>query len=332
MGFIAAAAITAVGAGVSAYGASQNSKAQSKSAKKAGRAQEALYQRWDTQLKQLTREKEDILFNAGDIFERYESTGAFGDDPEISENLRTAQKDFSRLAAGDFSGFESQLRKSMNDALVNTVGRGSPVGAYSQLAADTVMNYRQAGIQTATGLTDFFASQTQNLLATEFGIMDQAFEVGYQLDSNRVTGKNEANMMAARQEGVSTMALGQAGQTVGGAWASAYGGMQAQSNLGASRLDQYASMNSIPKAVPVTRSSYYQPSPSSPRMPSPVNYSPPVFDDWVEPAFNPVDWNSNPGVLPGTYGSKQPVTFNPSSINGVSTGAMIAAGMNVMRS
>lgn len=333
MGFIAAAAIAAVGAGVSAYGASQNAQAQADAAAAASAAEANLYNKWAPKLDTLIKDKENALYNSGDIFERYESTGAFGRNNQVAVNLRQAQEDFSRLAAGDFSGFESQLRKSMGDALVSTVGRGSPVGAYSQLAADTIMNYRQSGIQTATGLTDFFANQTQNLLATEFGIMDQRFEAGYSLERSKVTGINENNMLAARTVGMGTMAAGQAIQTVGGAWGSAYGSIQNQSNIDRMML-QRPTQSVQPSSRPISaRPVGYANSPS----PNSYNSSASFSGGWQEPVGNPTAWGySDSSLLPPIDNYPWAVPTRPtigsvySAARTNSYTALINAGMGVV--
>jgi len=220
MGVIAAGlAVAAVGAGVSAYGAAKNASAMKSANNAAAYEEDMLYERQSKNLNKLIKEKENKLYNLGDIFDRFESTGAFG-DTETLKNLRTAQEDFSALAAGDFSGFESQLRKSMSDALVNTVGSGSPVGAYAQLAADTQMQYRKEGIQTAVGITEFLSNESSKLLGAEFGIMDQRFNSEYEIDRNRVANKNNYSLGAAATEGVALSAYGNAAAQMGGSIAS----------------------------------------------------------------------------------------------------------------
>jgi hypothetical protein len=330
MGFIAAGlAVAAIGAGVSAYGASQNAQAQADAAAAASRAESNLYNKWAPKLDTLIKDKEEILYNSGDIFDRYASTGAFGKNNQVPENLRQAQEDFSKLAAGDFSGFESQLRKSMGDALVSTVGRGSPVGAYSQLAADTIMNYRQSGIQTATGLTDFFANQTQNLLATEFGIMDQKFEAGYSLERSKVTGVNENNMLAARTVGMGTMAWGQAGQTIGGAMASYGMNVQGQNNIDNMMLQRPQQSVAAPsRPISARPVGYAQPSSYSPQS---------NFSDWQEPIGNPTLWGYSESSLlplidrtPWVNSTIPGASAVSSTIRTGAYGSMINAGMQVV--
>jgi hypothetical protein len=168
MGFVAAGlAVAGIGSLVGASGAKKNAKAQKKAAKEAARQRQLLFERQSSKLNETIKEKEEKLYDLGNIFERFGSTGAFGDTNTL-KNIRTAQEDFSRLAAGDFSGFESQLRKSMSDALVGTVQSGAPIGTYAGLAADTQMNYRLQGIQTTVGISEFLDSQAKGLLGLEF--------------------------------------------------------------------------------------------------------------------------------------------------------------------
>jgi hypothetical protein len=220
MGFIAAGlAVAAVGAGVSAYGASKNASAMRDANQDASAAEDALFSRQSDNLNKLIRQKNKKLHNLGNIFDRFESTGAFGDTDTL-KNLRTAQEDFSQLAAGDFTGFESQLRKSMSDALINTTGSGSPVGSFAQLAADTQMNYRKEGIQTSVGISDFLSAQANQLLGAEFGIMDQKFQSQYELDRSTTSNKANFNLGAAATEGVGMSAFGGALSQIGGSVAS----------------------------------------------------------------------------------------------------------------
>jgi hypothetical protein len=215
MGFIAAGlAVAAIGAGVSAYGTAQNAAAQKDAAQAAALSQQGLFDRQNQNLTDLINQKENKLYNAGNIFDRFKSTGAFGDTTTL-ENLRTAQQDFSNLAAGDFTGFEAQLKKSMGDALLSTGQSGAPIGTFAGLAADQQMQYRKEGLSAAIGVTDFLSNQTNQLLGQEFGIMDQKFNTGYQLDRDRVLGVNASNQQAAAQTGVGTIAYGNAGQSIG---------------------------------------------------------------------------------------------------------------------
>jgi hypothetical protein len=201
------AATSVFGSLFGSRGAKKRAKAERQAAELAIKREQDLHSRWSTNLEDLISQKEDKLFDLGGIFDRFQSTGAFG-RTNTEQNLRRAQEDFALLAAGDFTAFEQQLRKTMSDALVTTVGTGSPIGAFAQFGADAQMGMRLQGMQSATGLSDFFASQAQNLLGLEFGLMDQSFEVGYNLDRNQISAINQQGQLAAQQAGASQMAMG----------------------------------------------------------------------------------------------------------------------------
>ncbi len=213
---VAGLAVTAVGAGVAAYGAAKNAKAIGKANNTNAGNEEDLFTRQTGNLDDLIKSKNRKLHNLGNIFDRFESTGAFGDTNTL-KNLRTAQNDFAQLAAGNFNKFESQLRKSMGDALVNTVGSGSPTGSYAQLAADTQMQYRQQGVQTAVGISEYLSNEANKLLGAEFGIMDQKFNSKYEMDRTRVTNVNNYRLGEAATVGQGLVAYGNAGMQIGSA-------------------------------------------------------------------------------------------------------------------
>lgn len=213
---VAAIGVTAVGAAVSANGASKNAAAIAAANDQASGNENDLYKRQSGYLNDLIDAKNKKLYNLGNIFDRFESTGAFGKTGTL-KNLRKAQEDFSALAAGDFTGFESQLRKSMSDSLVGTIGSGAPVGAYAGLAADTQLQYRKEGIQTAVGISEYLSNEASKLLGTEFGVMDQKFNSGYELDRTATTNMNNYALGKAGTVGVGMQAWGGAIQSVGSA-------------------------------------------------------------------------------------------------------------------
>jgi hypothetical protein len=228
-----------------------------------------LFDRQTKKLNKLTKSKDEKLKNLGNIFDRFESTGAFG-NTETLKNLRTAQEDFSELAAGDFSGFESQLRKSMSDTLINTFGSGAPIGAFAGLAADQQMNFRKDGINQSIGISDFLSQESFKLLGSEFGIMDQRFNGQYEMDRTRVTNMNNYALGMAGTVGVKESAVGGAIQTVGSGMYSAYMGQQtmkqnqqqldiAQGNANAMKANSPTSFNtSAPSySLPTTSAKGY---------------------------------------------------------------------------
>ena len=301
MSFVAVA-VVAVGAGVSAYGTYQNAKSVANANAKAAKNEQGLYLRQSENLDNLIKDKEKKLYNIGNIFDRFESTGAFG-DTETLKNLRKAQNDFSQLAAGDFSGFESQLKKSLSDSLVGVMDSGSPVGTYAGLAADTKMQYRGEGIKTAMGISEFLSNESNKLLGQEFGIMDQKFNTGYQLDSNWVNKTNGFKLGEAATVGVGTQAVGGAIQTVGSglfkAGASgAFGGVTDAAIAAAPRAYIPNTTTSYPMSgnlssmagsfVGSAASSYMRPSQPSSYQPSQSWQQGPVYPDGVPPIDLPI--------------------------------------------
>jgi hypothetical protein len=73
------------------------------------------------------------------------------------EGLRTAQVDFSKLAAGDTSGFNQVVQASAFGALAESAGL--PMGAFANTSAKNMMDFRRLGTEGAMGISDFFAKQ-----------------------------------------------------------------------------------------------------------------------------------------------------------------------------
>lgn len=73
------------------------------------------------------------------------------------KNLRSAQGDFTNLAAGNFSGFERELNASLAKAGAESFG--SPVGTVFNIAARDRFNFRTAGLNEALKIGDFFSAQ-----------------------------------------------------------------------------------------------------------------------------------------------------------------------------
>lgn len=253
MGYaLAGLAIAAVGAGTSAYGTAQNAQAVGDMAMFNIALADKFGKRWTENTDDLIAEKNEKLYNSGDIFQRFESTGAFGDNIEVLDNLRKAQSDFAALAAGDFSGFESQLDRIMKDNLNATFGAGAPIGTYTDLSAEAIMGLRRTGLAEASQTTGFLNDLTNSLLGVEFGIMDQGFNLKYQIDKDRTNAIMGYGMQGAQTEGVGMQAAGNALQSIGSSIFS-YG--MYQGNQQASNPVRAAD----PYSTPVN--GYYQPVP-----------------------------------------------------------------------
>jgi len=73
------------------------------------------------------------------------------------DGLRKTQFDFSRLAAGDTSGFNEIVQASAFGALAESAGM--PMGAFANTSAKNMMDFRRMGTEGAMGISDFFAKQ-----------------------------------------------------------------------------------------------------------------------------------------------------------------------------
>lgn len=212
---IAGAAIAAVGAGVSAYGTSQNASAVADAAEMAAYLEGQLAKKQHAKLNTLISDKKDKLSNINTILDRFEGGAAFGSS-DVLKNIREAQSEFAELGAGDFSGFQDQLDNILKATLANTYGSGAAEGTFTQLAADTVMGLRQGGLDSALRTGEFLSAESNRLLGAEFGILDQEFDRQYMIERNKVSGQTGQMMISAQQTGVATQAVGQAGQQIGG--------------------------------------------------------------------------------------------------------------------
>lgn len=229
-GVLLGAAVAAVGTGISAYGTAQNAKATDKAAQYAMLLENNLAKKQQVKLDALVAGKEEKLQNVNTILDRFEGGGAFGSSG-VLEDIRKAQSDFANLGAGDFTGFQDQLDSILKGTLANTYGSGSPSGTFTQLAADTIMNLRQGGLQSALATGEFLSRESQQLLGTEFGIMDQAFEQQYMLERNRVSGITGNQMISAQQQGIGTQALGGAITQIGGLYSNVAAYRANQANI-----------------------------------------------------------------------------------------------------
>lgn len=357
MGYIVAGlAIAAAGAGTSAYGTAQNAQATADQAQLNAYLENKFAKKWTANAQALEDDKLNKLYNIGSIFDRFQSSGAFGDTSTL-ENLRKAQEDFSLLAAGDFSRFDNQLRQVMKDNLVAAGGTGSPIGTYANLSADTILNFRRTGLSDAVALSGYLSGESMNLLNAEFGVLDRGFETRYGIDRNRLNAVTGNMMTAAQQTGVGTAAYGNALQQVGSSLYS-YGmsGLSGTNTTGA------------PKAIPLDASGnamgysvgadgYYYPSattvaaPISYKSVTPVGYSsyspktpiyPPLtpMNDSVygnipeiPPYYNPVD-GENPLLPPaGTVGygfTWEPGTSAPAGSLGYGYNPLNSVGASIV--
>lgn len=280
-----ALAIAAIGAGVSAYGTAQNASAVGDMAEFNLALANKFGKTWTGKAEDFIKQKEERLYNSGDIFERFQSTGAFGEDTEVLDNLRKAQSDFASLAAGDFAGFESQLDRIMKDNLVSTFGAGAPIGSYTDLSADAIMNLRRTGLSDAMQTTQFLDQISNNLLGIEFGIMDQGFNLAYQIDKDRVNAIMGYGMESAQTKGVGMQA---AGNTISSIGSSLFTYGQLNSNNLTANAPRAGDPFSTPDAQGYyqpygSAPSFYRPATSAPLSVIPTGYNP----NWTPPNVSP---------------------------------------------
>jgi len=252
MGVVAAAAITAAGAvagaGISAAGAAQNADKQRSMAWANIQANRAFTKDAQRQIDILADEKLTKLGNSSDVISRL-GGGIFGDDPQVEKDLRESQANFAALASGNFDGFENLLRSTTQKNLAGSIG--SPVGTFTRLSAEDQFNMMQTGLKNSLATSEFFGSQTNNLLGIEFGIMDQRVNAKLQLKANEVAATGQALTGAAQSSGLGTVALGQGISQASSAIGQAYGSYAKSQAASQMQGDLFAATNNIPKAIPV---------------------------------------------------------------------------------
>ena len=200
----AAVAVGVIGAGVSAYGASQQASAIKSAARKNRRDAKNFS---DTQIEkgdELAKTKQDYL-EKGDPFSDM-GKFIFGDPSMKSyDNLRKAQSDFSALAAGDTSNFSKEVASIVSGSLSSTFG--GPKGSFQNLSAKNLFNFRQGGVNTAMQLTNYFGNTGQQLFNNKFGILDQKFNNEmklreYELGIAAQTRNQEAQVAGTNMVGI----------------------------------------------------------------------------------------------------------------------------------
>jgi hypothetical protein len=317
---IAGLAVAAVGAGVSAYGASQNASATKDAAKLAAYLEGKFAKDQLGKLDELIAGKEEKLSGISSILDRFEGGAAFGDSDVLSD-IRKAQSDFASLAAGDFTAFQGQLDSILSATLANTYGAGAADGVFSNLAADTIMGLRERGVGQALGIGSAISAESFNLLGAEFGIMDQEFDRQYMIGRNKLSAQTGAQMQAASQAGVGTAAAGQAITQIGSAITGAggyFGNQNFQREMMQSANNLQTSGNTISSrptySMPSYTPSFSIPSISGGSTGAPSNYFdlPPPPPDFVPSTSTNLGdyWNSTGGAYGGagiTFGVLPPL-------------------------
>lgn len=213
LGGIAAAAGIAKGIGsiFSGIGASKQADAIQAAAGAGKKRVKAFTDQFTTEAKEAKQTKEDILSNSEDVFDRIGGF-IFGDTGTL-DSLRRSQESFAQLAAGDTSAFKQEVEASVRGALAGSFGL--PTGAFENLSAKNLFDFRNRGLTNAMSLTTGLGSLGSSLINTEFGIHDQDFQRRLTLRDNEVKQLNALDLQAAGVEGTGSAAIGNVFDTVG---------------------------------------------------------------------------------------------------------------------
>ena len=197
----------------------------------------------------------------------------FGDPSQDTfANLRKSQSDFAQLAAGKTGNFTKEVASIVQGALANTFG--GPRGSFENLSAKNMLSFRQSGLQSALGLTDFFNRTGSQLTNAKFGILDQTFERQLALRQNQLNQISSLRLGKAQQSGVGWMAAGNVANAIGGAASNVGSFLQNQTALADQKQfnnDQLAIMRKRQdQSQPINyqQPSYYTPAMNTPSMPA----------------------------------------------------------------
>lgn len=76
---------------------------------------------------------------------------------DTQSDIRTAQSQFAKIATGDFSDIQSAVTSRLLGVQANN--RASPVGTRFNIAARDEFAFRQTGLSTTLGISDFFSRE-----------------------------------------------------------------------------------------------------------------------------------------------------------------------------
>lgn len=161
--------------------------------------------------KALKGTKLGILGDSANVFDRL--GGFIFGNTDTLDNLREAQSEFSALASGDTGGFLQEVESIVKSALAGTAG--APRGAFENLSARNLFDFRSQGLQNALSLTNTLGTLGSGLINTEFGIHDQDFNTRLRLRENEVNQLNALDMTAAGVQGTGAAATGNIFNTLG---------------------------------------------------------------------------------------------------------------------
>lgn len=228
---LVSAGLKTIGSVFSAKGASERADAIRSAAKKGKKRVKAFTDEFTAGSEKLLGAKQDILSDSGNVFDRIGGF-IFGDTDSLN-SLREAQSDFARLAAGDTQGFQREVEASVRGALAETYG--APVGAFENLSAQNLFNFRNLGLSNALTLTNTFAGLGGDLINTEFGILDRDFETRLQLEQNKVNQLNALDLQSAGVAGAGSFGIGSVFNTLGGGVNAYFQGVRGQADINENR-------------------------------------------------------------------------------------------------
>lgn len=213
LGLALGAAIGAQGIGsvFSAFGAGARGRAVRDATRAGSRRISEFTNKFADESKALKDKKLGILSDSDNIFERI--GGFIFGGTDTLNNLREAQSEFSSLAAGNTGAFTREIESIVKSALAGT--SGAPRGAFENLSAKNLFEFRSQGLQNALTATNQIAGLGSSLINTEFGINDQDFETRLKLRENEVNQLNALAMHGAQTRGSALAGIGNVFNTVG---------------------------------------------------------------------------------------------------------------------
>jgi len=311
---VAALGASAIGSIFSAFGASKREKAIEKATKKAEGRINDFTDDFSGQSEDLLDEKRGILNKSEDVFERLGGFIFGGTDTLAS--LRAAQGDFAELAAGNFTKFSKETQALVSSALSDTYG--GPEGAFSNLSAKNLVDFRSKGLQQALFTTNQLAGLGKSLVSTEFGIMDNDFSQRLKLGQYQVEGVNALSLQRAGVQGSTQAAVGQGFQSLGQGLSSLNTANKLAAVSAEERDRAYQTANrvrsNIPYAEPISSSPAYNPTITRPTNTDYYGSLPNYGDTQVNP-YAPVPENSTPPTfttpsIPSPAPDIQPTTVS----------------------
>lgn len=202
-----AAALQVGGSIAGAVGAKKRAGAQKAALNDAIRSTQDFTKDQIKRSEDLGKTKQDYLETGDPLLEM--GKFMFGDASSSTlSNLRKAQSDFAALAAGDTSGFSREVANIVRSSLANTFG--GPRGSFENTSAKNLFAFRQGGMQSAMGLTDFFNRAGTQLTGAKFGILDQTFNQQLALRQNELGQINQFRLGKAETAGAGWLGLGNA--------------------------------------------------------------------------------------------------------------------------